>query len=1188
MVRSCRFVLIGVALLFVFAGQGLVGQAPGGASVADQFEKLHFRSIGPASMSGRITDFAVYEANPAIFYVGSAHGGLWKTTNNGTTFTPEFQDQGLMSVGDVTVSQSNPDLVWLGSGEGNNRQSISWGDGIYKSTDGGKTFKNMGLRQSYHINRIAIDPQDNNIVFVAAQGALFGPGGDRGIYKTTDGGATWKQTLKVDDDTGANEVVMDPTNNKILYASTYQRRRTQCCMNGGGPGSGLWKSTDGGDTWTRLKNGIPSGSLGRIGLDIYRKSPNILYACIEAEGPAAGAGRGAGGGGAANAPGGGESGVYRSDDAGASWHKTSATNPRPMYFSQIRVDPNSPDRVLMGGVRLTLSTDGGKTFNPADPTEHDDKHAIWWDPTNSDHILIGTDGGAYVSWDLTQTWVFFPNIPVGLFYHIGYDLEYPYSVCGGMQDNYDWCGPSAVRTRNGISNDRWQSIQGGDGFVAIIDQRDSRIVYSETQDGNTMRHNKVTGESKSIRPASQNVVNAQPGDGVPGPGAYRFNWDTPMVFSPTDPGVLYIAGNKVFRSLDRGDSWTAVSPDLTTNANRNDVVTMGVKGSDIRISKDDGIAAWPTISTFAESAKQPGLYYAGTDDGTLSVSKDGGKTWDKALADRLPGFVKGAWISKVAPSRYDAGTVYVTSDAHRLNDYDTHIWGSTDFGATFRSLNGNLKGEAIKTLTEDQRNPDVLYVGAETGIFVSLDRGKSWQRLKANLPTVRVDEITLHPRDNAMLVATHGRSLWILDHLSPIQEYAATAAGTADAKLFAIDPALEWKPFHDRNDEFWGHQFFVGENPPYDAVIQFYLKKPVTEVQFKITDALGKDVRELTVPGAGLTVGIEAACWDLRVDPIPGPAGGTAPGRGAPGGGAAGAAGGGGRGGAGGGRGGRAAGPGGPQPQPEPGYSAMNPCGAAPAGAGGGGGRGGGGSLQGPLVAPGTYTVALMVDGKTLDTKPMRVVMDPQVAMTDAQRRRYFDMQMELHDLQRRGTQVTNALTPLYTQMTDAAAKVKDAKNVPAPVKAEFDALSKEFDSLRTKFGVGLAAGGGRGGGRGGGAATGGGRGAPAAAGGGAGGGGVTSTVDVVTNTPAQGAGGPGGAGNPGPEDLVARAGTVKGAIMAFTEMPSEAVVKQYTDVKTALPKAITDANAFLLKAMTMSQTLKKYDITLTVPAPVK
>ena len=979
-----------------------------------------------------------------------------------------------------------------------------------------------------------------------------------------------------------------------------------------------WKSTDGGDTWSKLSGGgLPGGSLGRIGLDVYRRSANIIYATIEGEG--GGGGRGGGGGGGAaggggggaaggggggaagGGAGGGTSGVYRSDDGGTTWRVVNGNNPRPMYFSQIRVDPNNPDHTILGGVRMTISLDGGKTQLAADPSAHDDKHALWWDPNNSNHILIGTDGGAYASWDMTRTWIWYPNLPVGLFYHVGYDNETPFNVCGGMQDNYDWCGPSAVRTRVGIANDRWQTVQGGDGFVAIPDLRDGRIVYSESQDGNTTRHNRVTGESKSIRPSAQNVVNAQvgamgcdppvPGGGGGGRGGgggpcapYRFNWDTPMLFSPTDPGVLYIAGNHVFRSTDRGDSWTAVSPDLTSNANREDIVTMGLKGSDVRISKNDGIVAWPTIVSFSESAKQPGLYYAGTDDGTVSVSKDAGKTWDKTLADRIPGFVKGAWVSKVMPSRFDAATVYVASDAHRLNDYETHMWVSHDFGATFQSLNGNLKGEAVKTLTEDQRNQDVIYAGTETGLFVSLDRGKNWSRLRGNFPDVRVDEITLHPRENAMLLATHGRSLWILDHISPIQEY--TAAQGADAHLFSIDPALQWRSYDDKNDEFWGHRYFVGENPPTDAVIQYFLKSAAKEVKLKITDSLGKDVRTLTMAPARLAAGIQTACWDMRVEPIAAPGG-------------AGAGAGGGRGGGGGGGGGGRGGGGGmAAPQPEAGYSAENPCGGG--GFGGGGGRGGGGaSPLGPPVLPGTYNVTLMVDGKAYETKPMKVVLDPELQMNDVQRKKYYDTVMDLHDMQRRGEEMTAALGPMYTQMNDVAEKLKTANNVPAPVKTQFDALKKEFDAVRVKFGVpggaapagggrggGGAAGGGRGGGRGGGGAAGG----AGAAGGGAGAA-AAGAQGAATETPAQGGGAGGfGGGNAPPDNdnLVAKAGNVKSQMMAFSEVPSDTLMKQYTDVKLALPRAISDANAVLVKAMTVSQSLKKYDVALTVPAPVK
>jgi len=1192
MVRHLRtYFVLAVVFVLAAAGDKLFGQTPG---MADEFAGLHFRNIGPAQASGRVSDIAVYEPNPSIFYVGSAHGGVWKTTNNGATFTPQFHQNGLMSVGDLAVSQKNPDLVWLGTGESNNRQSASWGSGVWKSVDGGTTWTNMGLATSKAINRIVIDPENNDIVLVAATGSLWGPGGERGVYKTTDGGKSWKAVLTGDPNTGANDLVIAGSDHKTLYASLYQRQRSQCCMNGGGPGSGIYKSTDGGDNWTKLTNGLPTVNLGRIAIDVYRASANIVYAEVQAEGGGGrggGGGGGAGGGGAAagggaagggggragggraggggaagggaagagaaaagqqaaappaaapegatSAPGSGE-GIYRSDDGGATWKRV-GNNPdgRAMYFSQLRVDPNNPDRLLVASVRMSMSTDGGRTFNPVDQPVHDDKHAIWWDPANSNHVLIGTDGGAYQTWDMTRTWIWFPNLPIATFYHVGYDMEYPYNVCGGMQDNYNWCGPSAVRTSGGITNDRWHQVQGGDGFVTIMDARDWRVVYTESQDGNITRRNRVTGESKSIRPNANNTTDNNGG------GAYRFHWDTPIFFSPHDAGVLFAAGNKLFRSTDRGDTWTAVSPDLTSGANRNDQTIMGVRNTDVRIAANDGIVCWPCIVAANESPKTAGVYYTGTDDGTVAVSKDGGKTWDKTLADRMPGFVKGGFVSEVVPSRFDAGTVYVTQDAHRINDFETHIWVSNDYGATFRSLNANLKGEVARSLTEDIKNPDVLYLAAETGIFLSIDRGKSWRRLRGhNFPDIRVDEITIHPRDNALLIATHGRGIWILDRLEPIQEYAQAAAGASDVKLFTPGPALQWRQWDDRNDEFWGHQFWLGENPTTQAVLQIYVKKAVSDVSLKITDVAGKTVREIAVPANRLTPGIQSICWDMRVDPIVAGGGGAGAaaaaaaqqfaGRGAAGGGGAGGAGGGG------GRGGGAV------PQPEAGYMTQNACG----GGGGGGRGGGGGGGTAPMVLPGTYNVALMVGGKAVETKPLKIVADP-VLQNDNGRKRAAEVAMDLHDVQRRGSQMADALTSLDGQMTDAAAKVKASK-APDSVKTQFDAFAKEFDSTKAKFGVGGPAA------------------APAAGRGGGGGGGR--------------GGGPG----PDPNNVLGKVSTLKGDLMGFGDMITDKQLKDYAELKVALPKAVSDANAVLIKAMALSQTLKKYDVTLTVPAPVK
>jgi photosystem II stability/assembly factor-like uncharacterized protein len=1134
--KAARVLILIGALAAAFGAQSLVGRGQGSAPSSkvagtSPFESLHFRPIGPASMSGRITDLAVYESNPAIFYVGTAHGGVWKTTNAGTTFEAQFQDQGLISIGDITVSQSNPDLVWLGTGESNNRQSTSWGDGVYKSTDGGKTWINMGLKTSRFINRIVIDPRNNDIVMVAATGNLFGPGGERGIYMTTDGGRTWKQTLKVDEDTGANDLVMDATDNKILYASTYQRRRTACCMNGGGPGSGVWKSTDGGDTWTRLTNGLPNEPMGRIGLDVNRRRPNVLYATIEGQAPLPAARGGApsaasgqaatptpdeapqgGGRGATTAVGvdATPSGLYRSDDAGGTWRKVNNENARPMYFSQVRIDPNDTETILYAGVKLHKTIDGGKTVTlNATQTIHDDVHAIWIDPANSNHVIIGNDGGVAISWDMTKTWNFVHNIPVGLFYHVSYDMATPYNICGGMQDNYSWCGPSAVRGAVGIAGFNWATMQGGDGFVAIQDPTDYRIAYSESQDGNMVRIDRVTGETISIRP--------QPNQGEP---ALRWNWDTPLLMSPHDPKIIYAAANKVFRSANRGLNWETQGSDLTSNANREEIVTMGVKGSDIRIAKDDGIQAWPTIISFAESAKRAGVAYAGTDDGHLNVSRDGGRSWND-VADKIPGLPKGIWVSEVVPSRFDEAAAYATFDGHRQNDFETYIYATHDFGQTWQSAAGNLKGEVIKTMTEDLKNPDVLYAGAETGLFISIDRAKSWVRVKANLPTVRIDEITLHPRDNAMILATHGRAIWILDHLEPIQEYAKAQAAVADAVLFTPPPfAMFRRPARDRNYEFWGDQTFFGENPPGATIISWLNKKPVGEVKLKIADAAGREVREISgTPLANSNrAGIQTACWDLRVQPNPAPP--PAEGRG-------------GRGseGSGGAQGARGA-------AAEP--PAVSPFGAgcpvANAG-GGGGGFGGGPNLNGPYVIGGVYTVSLIVDGKAIESKPLRVNEDPEVVLTAVERKRMYDQAMEIHALQPRLTEATTAFTALTRQLADATTAVAAKSDVPADVKASLEALTKEVAGLAPKL--------------------------------------------------AAPAGGRGGGGRGQNESLSAKLGQAKNGLTAGMSV-ADPTVRAYTEVKAQTPRAITDLNAAIAKAATLSTALAKFNVTLTVPAPVK
>ena len=766
--------------------------------------------------------------------------------------------------------------------------------------------------------------------------------------------------------------------------------------------------------------------------------------------------------------------------------------------------------MYLGGVGLHQTLDGGKTMatDVAEPI-HDDVHAMWINPGNPLHVLIGTDGGLAVSYDRAKTWSFLPNLPVGLFYHVSYDMAIPFNVCGGMQDNYNWCGPSEVRGAVGIANYHWSTLQGGDGFHVLQDPTDYRIAFSESQDGNIVRVDRVTGETMSVRP--------QPGPGEP---AFRWHWDTPMMLSSHDPKVVYTAANKVFRSADRGLSWVAISGDLTTAQDRDTLETMGVKGNEIQFSRHDGIQAWPAIVSLAESPKRAGLLYAGTDDGSLAVTRDGGKNWTP-IFDKVPGVPKGIFVSEVVPSRFDEGTVYVTFDGHRQNDFESWIFASTDFGQTFRAISSNLKGEVIRTLTEDVRNADVLYVGTDTGLFLTLDRGKRWQRLQANLPAVRIDEIAIHPRDNSMIVGTHGRAIWILDHLEPIQEYASALTAAADAKLFTPPAyAMYRRPVRDKNYEFWGNQTFLGENPPQAAIISWHQKKPVGTLQLKVTDSGGREVREIS--GNVLTsvnrAGIQSACWDLRVQP--GPVQAFA-GRGQ---------------GGGGGQPGRQGGPGG--------AAAQNPFGAGCGAAGGGGGRGGfGGGNAGPLVLAGTYNIALVVDGKTVDTKPLRVMSDPEVVLTEGERKKLYDMAMEMHELQRRSSEVASGVTSLNSRLPELAKEAQGKTDLPDDLKSSIETLQKDVAALAPK--LALPAGGrgfgGGGGGRGGGAA----------------------------------------------DSLVVRLALAKNGLMGGM-WPTEATMKAYSDSKTQMPKAITEANTLFTRAATLGSALTKHSLTLAAPTPVK
>ncbi|HJU75967.1 MAG TPA: hypothetical protein VJ717_19650, partial [Gemmatimonadaceae bacterium] len=943
--RSWLLLVTTGSIVLPVSAQRQRAQSPAVAAqaAAPALDKLRFRDIGPASMSGRVDDFAVFEANPAVFYIATATGGLWKTVNNGTTLEQVFHSQTTSSIGDVAIAPNDPNLVWVGTGENNNRQSSSWGDGVYKSTDGGRTWVNMGLKDSKQIARIIVDPVDYDVVYVAALGNLWAAGGERGVYKTTDGGLTWSKVLDGGPDAGATELVMDPANNKVLYAATYQRRRSSWGFNGGGAASAIYKSTDAGRTWNKLTNGIPNGPLGRIGLDIYRKNPNVVYARIEHQS---------------------ESGTYRSDDGGASWTKLSTTNPRPMYFSQIRVDPQSDSRIYVLGVQLHVSDDGGRTFHSEGARQiHVDFHAMWINPNNPNHVILGGDGGVGISYDRSKTYMYLTNLPVGQFYHVSYDMQSPYTVCGGLQDNNTWCGPSAVRNEWGIGNDEWFIIGGGDGFVGMIDPTNPRIMYAESQNGNMNRIDRLTNERTSIRP--EPLLNER---------AYRWNWDTPLVLSPHDPATVFAGANRVFRSTDRGHSWTVISPDLTTQVDRDTLELMGVKGRDIRIATNDGISSFGTLSTFQESPAKRGVYWAGTDDGQLHVSRDAGANWTNVTA-KVPGLPKWTYVARVEPSRFAEGTVYVAFDGHRLGDFATYVFASTDFGNTWTSIAGNLpRGEVARTITEDLKNADVLYLGTESGLWFTYDRGRHWVPVKGRFPTVPIYEITLHPRDNAMLLATHGRSLWILDDLTPFQEYGRAIASTGYVLSHA--GVTQRRASSERMRDFEGDMKYLGRNPERGAVVQYWIPAAGQQASLTITDAAGQTIREIKNDStAKPQSGFNALGWDLRVEPNRTPRLG--------------------------------------------------------AGGGGGGGFFGGGT-EGPMVLPGTYTARLTVDGRAVGSTTIAVRGDPEITIADADRKAWFDLQMELHRLQAQANETAERLFQANEQLNAVRERMRDSTKASA------------------------------------------------------------------------------------------------------------------------------------------------------------
>ena len=768
--------------------------AQSSSSPTDKLKNLEFREIGPAIMGGRIDDVAVVENNPNIAYVGAASGGVWKTTNNGTTWEPVFDKEGVSTIGDIAIAPSDPSIVWVGTGEPNNRQSSSWGDGIYKSMDAGKTWQKMGLSATHHIGRVVINPRNPDVVYAAALGHLWGPNPERGVYKTTDGGKTWNQVLKINDDTGVSDVAMDPESPDTLYAAAYERRRTAFGFNGGGPDGGIYKTTDGGANWKKLTKGLPyenGGDVGRIGLDVYRKDPNIVYAIVQHE----------------------KGGTFRSEDKGETWKKMGDTNPRPSYYSQVRIDPNNDLRIWELGAQMFVSEDGGKTFTTQRVRGiHGDFHAMWIDPADSRHMITGCDGGINWTYDNGRTWDFVNTIAIGQFYEVAIDNEKPYKICGGLQDNGSWCGWSRTLTRDGITNEDWTLMPGGDGFYAAIDYAEPWTVYTESQDGHISRRDEHTGQQREIMPEAKH-----------GEAHYRFQWNSPMAVSLHDHKTIYYGGNYLFKSTDRGDSWTRLGGDLTTGADRNKLQIFGKTPDKTTLSRHDGVQEYPCITSLSESPLTANVLWVGTDDGNVQVTRDGGKTW-KNVATRVPGVPKGTYVSRVVASKYGEGTAYVTFDGHRGNDFNVYLFMTSDYGETWKAIRSGIPDSAgtLHVVREHPRNANLLFAGSEFGLWVSWDRGANWTALKNNFPTVPVDDIEIQADQNDLVLATHGRSIWIFDDLTPIEKFDSNVA-SSDLTFFTPRTAT----LFDLRQREWsaGQKKFAGKNPPYGALLSYYLKE---------------------------------------------------------------------------------------------------------------------------------------------------------------------------------------------------------------------------------------------------------------------------------------------------------------------------------------------------------------------------
>lgn len=984
-------------------GEGREGQTPPDP-LAMAFGGLRFRSIGPAVTGGRVIAFAVDPTDRAKYYAAVASGGVWKTVNGGTTWTPVFENEGSFSIGAIALDPKNPSTVWVGTGERNSQRSVGYGDGVYRSDDGGRSWRNMGLKTSEHIGRIAIDPRDGNVVFVAAQGPLWSAGGERGLYKTTDGGRTWKAVIPGTENTGVTDVVIDPSNPDIMYAATWQRRRHFYTLINGGPESAIYKSVDGGNNWTRLRGGLPPGDLGRIGISISPANTNVVYATVEASGNL--------------------SGIFRSNDRGATWERTSPSIAQGMYYGQIVADPKNVDRVYIPNVVFQVSDDGGRTQRPlGERLKHVDNHGIWVDPNNTDYILVGCDGGIYESLDRGSNWNFKSNMSIAQFYDVAVDNNPPfYYVYGGTQDNNSLGGPAKTRSSAGILNSDWIQTNGGDGFKSAVDPTDHNIIYAESQNGGLVRFDKRTGERVGIAPIEGKGIESQ-----------RYNWDSPFIISPHSNTRLYFAGHKLFKTDNRGDDWKVISGDLSRGLDRNALPVMGKVWGPDAIAKNQSTALYGNASAISESPKKAGLIYVGTDDGLIQITENDGGSWRKV--EKIEGVPSDSYVTRVHASLHDTNTVYATFNNHQNGDFKPYIVKSTDKGNTWTSITNNLPVRgSLYAFNEDHINPNLLFVGTEFGFFFTLDGGAKWIQLRGGLPTIAVRDIAVQRTENDLVLATFGRGFYVLDDYSILRQVKEDSLKQNSA-LFPVKDALM---FVRSNTSFSGSQgasFFTAQNPAYGATFQYFLKEaPKTMRQkrieaeraaernktpikypsiaelraeteeesptliFTVSDSDGKVVRRLNSPAAP---GIQRVVWDFRY---------TAPSISAQ------------------------------QPNPDGGF-------------GGGGGGFGGFGPQGPLVMPGKYTVtmAMKVNGVTTSlpgSQTFNVVVEGREKMTASEIAALSDFQRKVSLLQRSVNGASSVANDMKTRIGLLKRAAQDAPTENKGLIDKANAFDDEIDAI--------------------------------------------------------------------------------------------------------------------------------------------